>query len=201
MILIGYSGHAFVVYGIFQAAGIKIAGYCDVAEKEYNPFNLPYFGTENSESGLTAIREQGCFIAVGDNRLRKNIYDTLQKSNVIITNAIHPSAVIDLSVNMAMQEVMIAANVTINPLVKIGTGVICNTGCIVEHECTVGGFAHIGPGAVLCGNVKIGAGTFVGAKAVIRQGVTIGKNATIGAGAVVVKNVPDGVTVTGVPAK
>jgi acetyltransferase-like isoleucine patch superfamily enzyme len=96
---------------------------------------------------------------------------------------------------------MIAANATINPLASIATGAICNTGCIIEHECVVGEFAHIGPGAVLCGNVKVGAGSFVGANAVIRQGITIGNNAMIGAGAVVVKDVPDNVTVMGIPAK
>jgi serine acetyltransferase len=167
MILIGYSGHAFVVYGILRSAGLPVTGYCDVAEKEYNPFKLPYFGSENSETAFKALKQNGFFIAIGDNRLR----------------------------------VMIAANATINPLATVGTGAICNTGCIIEHECVVGEFAHIGPGAVLCGNVKIGDGTFVGANAVIKQGITVGKNAMIGAGAVVVKDVPDGVTVVGVPAK
>jgi sugar O-acyltransferase (sialic acid O-acetyltransferase NeuD family) len=201
MILIGYSGHAFVVYGIFTAAGKKIAGYCDVAEKEYNPFGLQYFGTENSETGLDAIKANGYFIAVGDNKLRKKIYESLQQKQLTPANAIHPSAVIDASASIAEQGVMIAANATINPLASIGTGAICNTGCIIEHECVVGEFAHIGPGAVLCGNVKIGSCTFVGANAVIKQGITVGKNAMIGAGAVVVKDVPDGVKVIGVPAK
>lgn len=201
MILIGYSGHAFVVCGILKRAGRKIAGYCDVAEKQYNPFGLQYFGVENSETGLNAIKEHGYFIAVGDNRVRRKIYDDLQKNNLESENAIHPSAVIDTSASIAQQGVMIAANVTINPLASVATGAICNTGCIIEHECVVGEFTHIGPGAVLCGNVKIGDGTFVGANAVIRQGVTVGKNAMIGAGAVVVKNVPDNVTVIGVPAK
>ena len=201
MVLIGYSGHAFVVYGIFKAAGKNVTGYCDVAEKAYNPFGLPYFGTEDSEFGLDAIKANGYFIAVGDNKLRKKIYESLQKNNLPSTNAIHTSAVIDSSANIANQCVMIAANATINPLASIATGAICNTGCIIEHECVVGEFAHIGPGAVLCGNVKIGAGTFVGANAVIRQGITIGKNAMIGAGAVVIKDVPDNATVIGVPAR
>ena len=201
MVLIGYSGHAFVVYGILKAAGISISGYCDVAEKAYNPFGLPYLGNEHAETGIAAIKARGCFIAVGDNRLRRKIYEGLQKNNVPSANAFHPAAVIDASAIIAEQAVMIAANAVINPLASIATGAICNTGCIIEHECVVGEFAHIGPGAVLCGSVKIGEGTFVGANAVIRQGITVGKNAMIGAGAVVVKNVPDNTTVLGVPAR
>jgi len=201
MILIGYSGHAFVVYGILHAAGISVSGYCDMAEKTYDPFNLPYLGTENSTAALDALQQSGYFIAVGDNALRKKIYDNLRQKELLPGNAVHPSAVIDPSARIATQAVMIAARVVINPLATIAAGAICNTGCIIEHECVVGEFAHIGPGAVLCGNVQVGDGTFVGANAVIKQGITIGKNATIGAGAVVVKNVPDGVTVIGVPAK
>jgi sugar O-acyltransferase (sialic acid O-acetyltransferase NeuD family) len=201
MILIGYSGHSFVVYGILHAAGKKVIGYCDTVEKEFNPFNLAYYGTENADVSLKALIQSGFFIAVGDNLIRKKIYDNLQLKNLTPVNAIHPSALIDPSAFIAAGGIMIAANVTINPLASIGTGSICNTGCIIEHECIIGEFAHIGPGAVLCGNVKIGDGTFVGANAVIKQGITVGKNAIIGAGAVVVKDVPDDITVIGVPAK
>ncbi len=201
MILIGYSGHAFVVYGILLAAGKKVIGYCDVNEKEYNPFGLSYYGTETSENALIALKENDFFIAIGDNNTRKKIYDQLAQKSLNPVNAIHPSSVIDVSAKIATKGVMIAAGVIINPLATIGTGAICNTACIIEHECVVGDFAHVGPGAVLCGNVKIGEGTFVGANAVIKQGISIGKNAMIGAGAVVVKNVADQVTVVGVPAK
>lgn len=201
MILIGYSGHGFVAYGILTAAGKKVTGYCDVAEKEFNPFNLPYKGSENTGTVVPALQQEGFFIAVGDNSLRKRIYEALVLKNLFPANAIHPSAIIDNSATIDSQGVMIAANVSINPLASIAKGAICNTGCIIEHECEVGAFAHIAPGAVLCGNVKIGAGSFVGANAVIRQGITVGKNAMIGAGAVVVKDVADGAVVMGVPAK
>lgn len=201
MILIGYSGHAFVVYGIFHSAGKKINGYCDMAEKESNPFKLSYFGKEDSATALDAIKKHGYFIAVGDNTIRKKIYEGLADKNFVTGNAIHNSAIIDSSVIMSADGIMVAAHVTINPLANIGTGAICNTGCIIEHECIVGEFAHIGPGAVLCGNVSIGNGTFVGANAVIKQGIIVGSNAMIGAGAVVVKDVPDNVTVVGIPAK
>lgn len=201
MILIGYSGHAFVVCGILKAAGQTITGYCDKQEKEYNPFGLAYLGDELSDGALASMQQNGCFIAVGDNAVRNKISDQLSLKGIRIFNAIHPAAFIDPTAAIAAGGVMIAANVTINPLAKIGTGVICNTACIIEHECVVDDFAHIGPGAVLCGNVKIGRQSFVGANAVVRQGVTVGKNVMIGAGAVVVKNIPDNVTVVGVPAK
>ena len=201
MILIGYSGHSLVVYGILKASGHTVTGYCDAAEKQYNPFELHYYGTELSGMGIKALEKFGFFISIGDNGTRKKIYDQLALKKLLPSNAIHPSAVIDAAAGIALHGVMIAANVTINPLAKIGIGVICNTGCIIEHECIVGDFSHIGPGAVLCGNVKVGNNSFVGASAVIRQGVSIGKNVMIGAGAVVINDVPDNVTVMGVPAK
>ncbi|MBP6023809.1 acetyltransferase [Ferruginibacter sp.] len=200
MIIIGYSGHGFVVNGIFTAAGKKVTGYCDTEEKQYNPFLLTWLGKEDSDKALAALKENDFFIAIGDNAVREKNFRKLAEKNLHPVNAIHPSAVIDPSANLAPNGIMVAANAVINPLAKIGVGAICNTSCIIEHECIVGDFAHIGPGAVLCGNVKVGNNTFVGANAVVRQGITIGNNAMIGAGAVVVKNVADNTTVTGVPA-
>ena len=201
MILIGYSGHAFVVYGILTAAGKKVTGYFDNEEKQYNPFALQYLGKENSDAAVAAFSATGFFIAIGDNAIREKIYRALAAKDLFPANAVHPSAIIDASCTVAKYGVMVAANAVINPLANIGTGVICNTGSIIEHECVIGDFSHIAPGAVLCGNVKIGNSTFVGANAVIKQGITIGNNVMVGAGAVVVKDVSDGTTVIGIPAK
>lgn len=201
MILIGYSGHAFVVHGILKATGKTVVGYCDKEEKTYNPFSLKYFGEEVSAYAMEHFPQLGFFIAIGDNVIRKKIYEHLAKREFYPWHAIHPSTIVDSSVVIAPYGVMMAAGVIVNPLAKIGIGTICNTGCIIEHECVVGDFAHIGPGAILCGNVKVGEQTFVGAGAVIRQGIQVGNNAIIGAGAVVVKDVPDNTTVMGIPAK
>jgi sugar O-acyltransferase (sialic acid O-acetyltransferase NeuD family) len=201
MILIGYSGHAFVVYGILKTMGKIVTHYCDATEKTNNPFNLKYLGNEQSAQAQQVLQQNNFFIAIGDNTIRKKVFENLAAQNYLSINAIHTTAVIDESATLHPQGVMVAANATINPLVQIGKGVICNTNCSIDHECVIGDFAHIAPGAVLCGNVKIGDGTFVGANSVIKQGITIGNNCIIGAGAVVVKDVPDGATVVGVPAK
>lgn len=201
MIVIGYSGHAFVVCGILNAAGIPVTGYCDVAEKEFNPFNLIYLGNDQSEEAQVKIGEQGYFISVGDNNIRQKIYRRFADHGMLPVNAIHPLAIIDKTVRVSPNGIMVGAGVCINPLAEIHTGVICNTGCIIEHECLVSEFAHVGPGAILCGNVVIGRNSFVGAGSVIRQGVTVGNNVVIGAGAVVVKNIGDNETVVGNPSR
>ena len=84
---------------------------------------------------------------------------------------------------------------------KLGFCSIINSGAIVEHDCTVGDFAHLSPGAVLCGQVSVGDDSHVGAGSVVRQLVNIGKNTMIGMGSVVVSDIPDKVTAYGNPCK
>lgn len=201
MILIGYSGHAFVVCGILQSAGKKATAYCDTKEKANNPFRLDYLGPEASEKALSLLKINEFFIAVGDNKIRHSIAEKLARSNLFPMNAVHASAIISNTIKLHTSGVMISAGVIVNPLADIGKGVILNTGCIIEHECMIGNFVHIGPGVTLCGNVTVGENSFVGAGTVIKQGILIGSNVMIGAGSVVVKNVPDHATVMGCPAK
>ena len=201
MILIGYSGHSYVINGILKSIGLKVTGYCDNEEKKYNPFSLKYFQGETSEVGLKALTQEDFFIAIGNNKIRKAVYNNLAIRNLLPVNAIHATAVIDDSVNIAPHGVMIAPNVSINALARIGIGAICNTYAVIEHECIIGDFAHVGPGAVLCGNVSIGENSFIGAKSVIRENISIGRNVIVGAGSVVVKDIPDNVKVVGNPAR
>lgn len=200
MIIVGYSGHAYVACGIAQSAGIKISGYCDNEEKIQNPFNLNFFGKEDSETAKAAMAKDVFFVAIGDNSIRKKVSEKLIV-NFSSANIIHPSAIISPKATLKNYGIMISAGVIINPLALIEDGAICNTGCIIEHECEVGKYAHIGPGAILCGNVKVGECSFIGAGAVIKQGIVIGNNCMIGAGAVVVKNLTDNSLVKGVPAQ
>jgi sugar O-acyltransferase (sialic acid O-acetyltransferase NeuD family) len=196
--IVGYSGHAYVIIDILLSAGRLVTAYCDQEEKEFNPYHLAYLGKESEV--INKLKKFDFFACVGHNGIREKIHNNLSQFLGNPINAIHPSAVISSSVKMG-DGIMIAANATLNPLVELGRGVICNTSSSIDHECIIGDFTHIAPGVVLCGNVKVGRNTFIGANSVIRQGITIGNNVTIGAGTVVVKDVPDGVTVIGNPAK
>jgi sugar O-acyltransferase (sialic acid O-acetyltransferase NeuD family) len=201
MILIGYSGHAYVVCGILRSAGKEAMAYCDAEEKANNPFELEYLGSEVSDKAIAKLQKNEFFISIGDNKIRHSIAERLALQNLFPVNVVHASAVICSSATIHTTGVMISAGVIVNPLADIGKGAILNTGAVIEHECLIGDFVHIGPGAVLCGNVSIGENSFIGAGAVVRQGIRIGRNATVGAGSVVIKGVPEGAMVVGCPAK
>ncbi len=201
IVLVGYSGHSFVVYDIFQSQNQQVIGYCDNETKENNPFNLSYFGSENTEKALNCLLANDFFISVGNNEIREKMYITLTKKiGKPPISAIHNRSVVSKYAQLG-NGVMVSMGAIINPFAQIGDGVICNTGCIVEHECLVGSFAHIAPGAVLAGNVIVGEKSFIGANSVVKQGIKIGNNVTIGAGTVVLKDVPDGATVVGNPGR
>jgi len=85
---------------------------------------------------------------------------------------------------------------SILPSVKIGKGVIINNHANVDHDCDIGNYSHIAPGAVLCGRVSIGKRTLIGAGAVIVPGVGIGDDCVVTAGSKVKTSMPDGTILT-----
>ena len=199
--IIGYSGHAFVVAGIIESMGKTMAAYCDNSEKVLNPFDLHYLGKESEERALEYFNNNDYFICIGDNNIRQKVFNKLVTEGGVKLpmNAIHKMVSIHRTAQIEEGNVMVSAGVVINPLAYIEKGAICNTSCVIEHECRIGAFAHIGPGAVLCGNVQVGSNTFIGANAVVKQGISIGKNVMVGAGCVVIENIPDNATVVGNP--
>ncbi|NQY68224.1 MAG: acetyltransferase [Flavobacteriales bacterium] len=198
VIVIGYSGHAYVAIDTLISQGRNVIGYADLVEKEDNPFNLDFLGNEDDENVLSKLQDHDFFISMSNNKIRRHIYRKLDNAHGSLCNAIHESSVVSSSAELAT-GVMVSSNAVINALSSIGVGSICNTSSIVEHNCVVGDFSHVGPNATLCGSVRIGNGTFIGANSVIKEGVSIGNNVTIGAGTVVLKNIPDNVTVVGNP--
>lgn len=200
VILIGYSGHGYVVSEAASIYGYLIIGYVDKLEQSKNPFNLEYLGFEGSKEFKGWNINAGFILGIGDNKLRCEIATKISQNNGKIFSVIHPEAKV-ASASQIGEGVFIARNASVNPLGKIGKYSIINTGAIVEHECIIEDGAHIAPGAVLAGNVKIGRMTFIGANAVVKQGVEIGENAIIGAGSVVLEDVLANKVVVGNPAR
>jgi sugar O-acyltransferase (sialic acid O-acetyltransferase NeuD family) len=199
-VIIGYSGHAYVVLDMLKNSQYSLAGYCAVEMNTVNPFDLQYLGNEKNINVLNKIKNCDTFIGIGDNITRARIFKNLEENKIKLPILVHPKSIVS-SLAVINSGSVVMAGVVINAMAKIGKAVICNTSCIIEHDCEIGNYVHIAPGAVLAGNVSIGENSFIGANAVVKQGIQIGCNVIIGAGAVVVKNIPDGATAYGNPAK
>jgi len=198
IILVGYSGHAFVVAETLLENNYDIIGYTALKKSNNNPFNLNYLGNEMSES-LDNENNYSYALGIGNNLIRTKISTFLRSKNQLLINVISKSS--NISKNSILGNgIFISKNVIVNFLCSIGDNVILNSSCIVEHESIISKGVHVGPGSVICGNVIIGEDSFVGANSTIKNNIKIGKNVVIGAGSVVVKDVKDNSIIYGNPA-
>lgn len=197
--IIGYSGHSLVVLDAATESGISVSHYCEREEKDFNPYKLKYLGDESSRY-FNWNNVNNFIIGIGDNQIRRKIANLILSKNKQLISIVHPSAYISTRSSLGVGN-FFAVNSIINAFAKIGNNCILNTACVIEHECIILDHAHIGPGAILAGNVTVGESTFIGANSVVRQGVTIGENVIIGAGSVVLHDIPNGEIWVGNPAK
>lgn len=199
-IIIGYSGHAFVVAEAAIGAGFRLVGYTEQFQKESNPFNLTFVGSEKNDDFFVQHKDSNFLLGIGDNFIRGRVFCLLLENGAKLGTVIHSNAGVSDWAKIG-KGVFVANGAIINPMAKIGDGAIINTGAVVEHECIVEAMAHISPNATLAGNVIVGKSSFIGAGAVVKPGVKIGDNVVVGAGAVVLNNVPDNSIVVGNPAR
>jgi len=193
MYIFGASGHGKVIASILLAKKRALKGFIDDNPKASELMGLPVYHS----SEIKNIALEKSIIAIGDNRIRKQIAESFKAD---FFSVIHPSAA--LCENIKINEgTVVFPNAVINVDTVIGAHVIINSGAIIEHDCILEDYVHISPNAAIAGGVKIGEGTHIGIGACVIPGITIGKWATVGAGAIIIKNIPDFAVVVGNPAK
>ena len=198
--ILGASGHGKVV-----AEAALLSGWSDVEffDSAWPALTIngvwPVRGGEAElMAGVTDY--DGVVIAIGNNSIRRNKQVELMSVNASIATIIHPAAVVSQHAVIGSGSVIFATAV-VNAFSHIGDGAILNTGCSVDHDCSLGNYVHVSPGARLAGGVQVDDESWIGIGACVRQLIKIGSSAVIGAGAAVVSDISDNVTVVGVPAR
>lgn len=193
LLLIGGGGHCKTVIEAIESTNhYNEIGIIDMKHNiGKSVLKRPIIG---SDQDLKKLRVQGyehAFISmgnIGDPTKRLALYHLVKELKfqvpIIIDRTAHVSNYAKI-----LEGTFVGKNVIVNADVVIDECVILNTGCIIEHDCRIGSFSHIAPGAVLSGNVTIGEGVHIGANSVIRQGIHIGERTVIGVGSVVVKDI------------
>jgi len=198
LVVLGAGGHSKVVISTLLELGFKIKGILDDDQNKWGNevFGIPIIGP------LELIRSGNftqAIVAIGDNRIRKEIVERFEGFCEWVT-VVHPFSFVHSSVVIG-EGTVVFAGVVIQPDVKIGRHSIINTGVTIDHDCKIGDFVHLAPGVNLAGGVNIEEGAFLGVNSSVIPYKNIGKWTVVGAGAVVIQDVPDFTTVVGVPAK
>ncbi len=193
IIVIGGGGHArviidaignegaFTVKGIVDPAiskGSKVAGV-DVLGGDEVLKELYSSGVRHAIIGIGTV---------GQYEAKKEICKKLKSCGFMLPVVRHPSSVIAADAVIGAGS-FIAAGVVINPGVVIGENAIINTHASIDHDCQIGDYAHIAPGAILCGGVKVGHEVHIGAGAVVVQNMQITDKAFVKAGCLVAKDI------------
>lgn len=204
--IFGSSGQARDAADVCDAAGCSPVLFIDRAEGLDARFGI----TVMAESRASQLAAEGYYflIGVGSNRLRKKIWSA--HPDLPYVNVVHPTVTFGRNSRQSLDATfgnVLSAGVRITNNVEFGNFGIYNINCTVSHDCRMGDFVNICPGANVTGCVHVDEGGYVGAGAVVIQGrscrdmMTVGAYATIGAGAVVTRDVAAGAVVKGVPAK
>lgn len=145
LIILGAGGHGKVVADIAQqtnkyenlfflddkSQGRNILGKCE----EYLKFK-----SENIEM----------YPAFGNNNLRIEWEEKLEKNGIKLAKIIHPLAYISPLAKIA-DGCVIMPYAIINTDVKIDKGCIINCGAIVDHNCILNKGCHLAPGSIVKG--------------------------------------------------
>jgi sugar O-acyltransferase (sialic acid O-acetyltransferase NeuD family) len=202
--ILGAGGHARETALVAERSGFAKEHIAFVVEDRYAR-NSPINGicVHTFESG--ACDGWPFVAAVGDPALRERLVAvgtargmkarTLCDATVRIDDTVHVGA-----------GCLLAAGAIVTVNLRLGLHVHLNVGCSISHDCDIGDYCTVSPGARIAGHVHLGRRVFVGIGATIVNGspdspLVIGDDVFVAAGACVIGHVPAGSRVAGVPAK
>lgn len=133
------------------------------------------------------------FVAIGDNRIRRDIYRRLRGHD--FPAFIDPSAQVSPTTEFR-HGTYIACEAVVSVGTEIGKFVIINARAGIGHDSKVGDFANIAPGVSLSGHTVIGEDVFMGTNSCTAPGMTVGAGATVACGTPVLKDVEPGTTLS-----
>lgn len=204
LVIIGAGGHGQVVADAALRAGdreddVVVVGFVDDAPELVGRCRL---GVKvlGPLSALERVEHDAVILAIGNNGVRRTIYEQLRTRGERFVSVVHPSSVIGRDV-IVRPGSFVAAGVVVNPGTVIGHNCILNTACSIDHHNAIGDHVHVASGVHTGGDVEIGEGVLLGIGSIVMPQRRVGAWATIAAGACVTQFVPPGLTVAGVPAR
>jgi sugar O-acyltransferase (sialic acid O-acetyltransferase NeuD family) len=176
----------FVAEDNSEDLGTKINGREVISESEF---------LNNSE-------EVECYIAVGNPKIKRKIYNKLaHKANIFFPNLIHKTVILDARYVSFGFGNIICSHASLTTNIKLGNFVHINLNSTIDHDTVIEDFVTISPGVNISGNVLLQELSYLGTNCAIIEKRIIGKDVVVGASAVIVKDLLEAGTYVGMPAK
>lgn len=204
-VIIGAGGHGRAIYSVLtDSINSKkynlLCVYDNFAADGEVMMGSPVFSDIN-QLRLNSGPRPVVFLGIGDNLLRKKMFNLISDWGYSFPNLISGHAVLAKEKKIGVGN-FFAPFVNVGPNSTIGDNNIFNTGSNLEHDATIGSHSHMGPGSMVLGGGFVGDECLLGANSVVLQKVSIYNSMTIGAGSVVNRTISESkVTYAGAPAK
>ncbi|MEK5079736.1 NeuD/PglB/VioB family sugar acetyltransferase [Solibacillus sp. FSL W7-1436] len=200
--IIGAGTYGEVMYELAVCMKLNVIGFFDEDVAKHGKYLMgrEILGSFSSLDSST-IKNKSFIVAVGNNKSRLSIMESIMENNGNIPTLIHPSANISPSTEIG-KGVYIHANVTVWTKASIGDYSILSPNVVIAHHTKVGKACLISTLSSIGASIELGNNVFVGMGSTIMTGISnIGDNTIIGAGAVLVKNAEQDSVYAGVPAR
>jgi len=123
-------------------------------------------------------------VAVGNNVLRESLHRKLHASGIALASVIHPAAVVSPRAFVGEGSAIMAGAI-VGTGARLGEGVIVNCGAVIDHDCLLEPFGHLGVSASMAGGSVLGRSAWMPVGSVLACGVKISADRVLRAGEVV----------------
>lgn len=204
IVLVGSGQHAGVVlYNLQEQGKYEVACFTTGDPSQVGSSYLGY-DIGGTDDDMEYIKEKyqtnKFFIAFGNMKKRKSVFERYIANGWEAVNIFHPDAIISKDAKIG-KGVLIECGCLITPNPVIGDNVVVNTGSQVNHDNVVEDHVYIASGVILSGGVTIKQNTLLDDGVIVSLGRTVNENCLVGAGGIVTKDIPANMVAYGCPAK
>jgi sugar O-acyltransferase (sialic acid O-acetyltransferase NeuD family) len=194
LVIYGGGGHGKSVIDLIQSLGqYELVGVIDDAlSSDSQILGVPVLGDasvleELIGKGISSV--VNAVGGIGDLDTRIKIFQVLQEAGFDFPTVIHPTATVEPSARLS-PGVQILPQAYVGTEASVGFGVIVNNGAIISHDCQIGDYSGIAPGAMLAGEVRVEDRVQIGMGVTVNLRLSIGEGSRIGNSAVIKQDVP-----------
>ncbi|WP_310936220.1 acetyltransferase [Variovorax sp. UMC13] len=182
LLIIGAGGHGrTVAEAVLLGQEYELTAFLDDAPDGVQLLGgIPVWG---GTSELASCRGQvdAVVVAIGRNALRETLHAYVAAVGFPLATVVHPRAIVSPSALIG-PGCAVMAGAVIGTQACLAEGAIANCGAVVDHDCLVEAFGHLGVGACMSGGSALGRGAWLQAGAVLGYGVKVPAGQVLRAG-------------------